>query len=516
MTSGRSARFLGLDLGTSGLKALATNARGEALARASRLYPLLRPREGWAEQEPEVWWRALAEALDDLRAAGVALDALDSIGLSGQMHGLVLLDAHGKALGPCQTWADSRCEREARAFERRVGRARLLRVAGSHVYTSATAPKLLWMRRHEPERLRAATHLLLPKDELRFRLTGTLATDVSDASGTLLCDVAARAWSAELAAAAQIPDGILPPVVEATAVVGAVNRTAARALGLRAGTPVVAGGGDAACAAVGQGLLGDAVDPAVGLATLGTAGQFLVATRAPYVVPDGALQTLGHAVPGRWFLMRCILAGGAAMEWLAALFAPEASEGEHAETLRALLAGAMEEPPGAGGVLFLPHLAGARSPRMDSAAAGAFIGLRPDTTRAQLARAVIEGVALALREGLDAVRALGLPIERLRLAGGVNRHAPWPQIQADVYGLPVERGATDDASALGAAWLAAAGVGALRLEDAAARITARPHDVTQPDARAEETYAQLARLHRSTQRRLRGAFRDLRSLNPRP
>lgn len=515
----RQVRFLGLDLGTSGLKALATDARGETLTCVSQPYPLLRPHPGWAEQAPAAWWAALGAALDALRAQDIALDALDGIGLSGQMHGLVLLDAHGEPLGPCQTWADSRCEREARAFERRVGRARLLRIAGSHVYTSATAPKLLWMRQHEPDRLRTAAHLLLPKDEVRFRLTGTLATDVSDASGTLLCDVAARDWSAELVAAAQVPAGLLRPVVEATAVAGTVNREAARTLGLRAGTPVVAGGGDAACAAVGQGLLGDeATDRGVALATLGTAGQLFAATREPCAAPDGALQTLGHAVPGRWFVMRSILAGGAAMEWLASLLAPGTAEeaaNERAATLAALLAGAADESAGAGGVLFLPHLDGVRSPRMDPAASGAFVGLGLGTTRARLARAVIEGVALALREGLDAVRALGIPVERVRLAGGVNSHAPWPQIQASVYGLPVERGTTDDASALGAAWLAAAGVGAFTLEDAAARIAPRPGDVTLPDPRAAEAYAQLARLHRSAQRQLRGTFHALHALAPR-
>ena len=524
MSGSRRARFLGLDLGTSGLKALATDAHGEALACVSRPYPLLRPRPGWAEQEPAAWWGAIGAALDELCAMDVALDALDGIGLSGQMHGLVLLDAHGESLGPCQTWADSRCEREARAFERRVGRTRLLRLAGSHVYTSATAPKLLWTRRHEPQRLRAAAHLLLPKDWVRFQLTGTIATDVSDASGTLLCDVAAREWSAELVTAAEVPSGLLPLVIEATALAGTISQKAARALGLRAGTPVVAGGGDAACAAVGQGLLGDesggtgeAAGRGLALATLGTAGQFFAATREPCVAPDGALQTLGHAVPGRWFVMRSILTGGAAMEWLAGLLVPGVSalpEDERAAILGALLTGAADEPAGASGVLFLPHLDGVRSPRMDPAAAGALVGLRPGTTRAQLARAVIEGVTLALREGLDAVRALGIPVERVRLAGGVNRQAPWSQVQASIYGVPVERGATDDASALGAAWLAAVGAGALRLEDLAAGLAARPHDLILPDPHAAETYAQLARLHRAAQRQLRSTFNALHSLAP--
>jgi xylulokinase len=513
MSGGSQTRFLGLDLGTSSLKVLATDAYGVALATVSRRYPLMRAQPGWAEQEPHAWWAALVAALDDLRAMGMSLDALDGIGLSGQMHGLLLLDAHGEALGPCQTWADSRCSAEARSFERRVGRARLLRLAGSAVYTSATAPKLLWTQRHEPERLRAAAHLLLPKDELRFRLTGTLATDASDASGTLLCDVAARKWSDELVAIAGVPQGLLPPVLEATDIAGVVSATAARTLGLRAGIPVVAGGGDAAVAGVGQGLLGGAESVGLGLATLGTAGQFFTTVPLPQTCPDGALQTLCHAIPGGWFVMRCILAGGSAMEWLAGLLAPEASEAARGDALRALLAAAEEEPAGARGVLFLPHLNGVRSPAMDAMAAGAFLGLRADTSAGQLARAVIEGVALALREGLDAVQAGGIAIERVRLAGGANRLAPWAAIQASVYNLPVEQSAVgDDASALGAAWLAAAGVGALRLETAAARVAGRGAAPILPDAAAAQTYQRLAPIFRDAQQRL---YRIQRALAPR-
>ena len=505
----QQARFLGLDLGTSSLKVLVADEQGVPLTVVSRRYPLLRPRESWAEQDPEDWWAALVGALEDLRAAGISLEALGAIGLSGQMHGLVLLDAHGEAIGRCQTWADSRCERETRAFERRMDRDRLLRIAGSHAYTSATAPKLLWTRRHEPECLRAAAHLLLPKDYLRYRLTGVLATDASDASGTLLCDVAARDWSPELIEAAAVRHSLLPPVVEATAVIGTVGETAGRALGLPPGVPVVAGGGDAACAGVGQGLVGEAADAGLGLATLGTAGQFFAAAKVPIMAPDGAFQTLCHAVPGRWFVMRAILAGGSAMEWLVGIRAPGMPDDERAKMLHSLLASAADEPPGARGLLFLPHLNGVRSPRMESAASGALIGLRPDTTTAQMARAVIEGVALALGEGLEAMRAAGIPVERVRLAGGANQRAPWPEVQASAYGLPVEGGAAVNASALGAAWLAAAGVGALRLEDLAARAAATAGEVTLPNDGVTVTYRRLSRLAREAGRRLCGTFNAL-------
>ncbi|MFI5273078.1 MAG: xylulokinase, partial [Ktedonobacterales bacterium] len=327
MSAPGPARFLGIDLGTTSLKVLAAGEDGRVLAVGSCRQPLARPRPGWAEQAPGDWWAALAEALHDLRTHGVSLDALAGIGLTGQMHGLVVLDRHGESLGTCQTWADRRCHAEARAFERRVGRERLLRIAGSRTYTSATAPKLLWLRRHAPERYAATAHVLLPKDYLRWRLTATQATDASDASGTLLCDVATRDWSAELLAALDLPRALLPPVCEANEIVGRVTPEAARALGLPVGVPVAAGGGDAQCAAVGHGLIGADADAGVGLATLGTAGQFFAVTATPVVAGDGALQTLCHAVPGRWHVMRCILAGGSTLEWLAGLFG-QAGEGD--------------------------------------------------------------------------------------------------------------------------------------------------------------------------------------------
>jgi xylulokinase len=354
--------------------------------------------------------------------------------------------------------------------------------------TSATAAKLLWLRAHEPDRYAAARHLVLPKDYLRWRLTGEYATDPSDASGTLLCDIAARGWSAELLDALAIPASLLPPIVEPAGVTGALTAEAARALGLRAGIAVVAGGGDAECAALGLGLLGEASDAGCGLATLGTAGQFSAVASTPLIDAEGRMQTLCHVTPGRWHLMTAILAGGAALTWLAGVLLPGRAADD---ALGALLAEAEREPTGARGLLFVPHLNGVRLPEMDPSVAGAFVGLRPEHSRATLTRAAVEGVALALRDGLVAARDLGVPIERVRLAGGANRAPLWARVQADVFGVPVEVGDSEDASARGAALLAASGAGQIASLAEGAAVRADGSRMYQPDAAASAMYEEL-------------------------
>lgn len=505
----RDSLILGVDLGTSSLKALAIDARGAIIASAMRAYPLHRPQPGWAEQDPNDWWHALLGAIAALQAAGVPLASIAAIGLSGQMHGLVLLDAHGAPTGPCHTWADTRCVAEAARIERRLGRQRLLQITGSLANTSATAAKLLWLRRHQPDRWRTSAHLLLPKDYLRFRLTGVLATDPSDASGTLLCDLATRDWSPDLLAALHLPHALLPPIVESPTIAGALTPDAASATGLTAGIPVIAGGGDTECAAVGMGLVGGDRDTGTALATLGTAGQLFVTVDHPQIDPSARMQTLCHAAPGRWHMMGAILSGASSLDWLAStLGAPG-----HPIPLSVLLTEAAAEPPGAHNLLFLPHLNGTRLPDMNPHASGVFIGLRPEHTRASLARAVVEGVALALREGLEIAAELHIPIHRVRLAGGANRHPLWARIQSDVFGLPVELGTTEDASALGAALLATVGIGLyLSLETAIAHLASPSTTIIQPDPTAAARYAALAPIARDLTTRLHTPYAALASL----
>jgi xylulokinase len=478
-----TALYLGIDLGTSSLKALVSDDQGSPVASATSAYPLARPRPGWAEQDPEHWWVALVSTMRALEAGGVALRDIAALGLAGQMHGLVLVDGLGAALGPCHTWADARCAREVHLIQRRVPRERLVHVAGSRANTSATAAKLLWVQRHEPDRWRAAHAALLPKDYLRGRLVGALATDPSDASGTLLCDLSARDWSDDLLAALDLPRALLPPIAESPSIAGSLMAEAAAALGLRAGIPVAMGGGDAECAALGLGIVGRTDEEGLALATLGTGGQCFVATPRPLTDPQGRIQALCHAAPGRWHLMGAILSGASALDWLAA------SVG--APSVETLLDEAATEPPGAHGLLFLPSLQGARMPDMDPLARGAFVGLRPEHGRGALARAAVEGVALALREGLVIARTLGVPVHRVRLAGGANRHPLWRRVQADVFGVPVEVSHADEASAMGAAVLALVCAGAAPSVEAAARLLLPPATVLEPDPEAAVVYERL-------------------------
>jgi xylulokinase len=499
--------FLGLDLGTSSLKALAMDASCAVVAAASAAYPLYSPAPGYAEQDPRDWLAALRIALARLWANGIDAHRVAAVGLAGQMHGLVLLDRHGEALGRCQTWADSRCETEARGMERRLARGRFAAITGSRANASATAAKLLWVNRHEPERRARAAHVLLPKDYLRQFLTGEIVTDVTDASGTLLCDVEAREWSDEVLDTLRISRALLPPAVESPTVTGNVTRAAAQALGLPAGIPVVAGAGDAESAAIGMGLAGEPDDLGAGLATLGTAAQVFAVTTAPRQLTAAGLQTLCHAVPGRWHVMGALLTGASALDWLAGA---QSTPYEQTGAIARLLDEAAAEPPGAHGLLFLPHLRGTRMPTPDPTPQGAFVGLRPEHGYAALARATAEGVALALAEAVRTVQAEGIEMQEVRLAGGAQRHPLWARLLADSFGLRVRPGATEDASALGAALLGALGVGALPTTADMARLAAPTNLQITPDPAATAFYSQLGTLARDATQRLRPTFRALR------
>lgn len=473
--------YLGVDVGTSALKVVTLTARGDVVGEASASYPLTRTSPRIAEQDPDEWWRALRAGMRRLRADGVETARIAAIGVTGQMHGLVLLDECGAVLGPCQTWADSRCIGETSLFERRVGAHRLHRVTGSRAYPSATAPKLLWTRRHEPQRFRFAQRALLPKDELRRRLTGGLATDPSDASGTLLFDVGARAWSPEVAARAGIPLSLLPPVVPSTAIVGALADAAARWLDLPSGLPVVTGCGDTESAALSMGAVGGASDAGLVVVTLGTAGQLFAVTSQPLVV-GGGVQTFCHAVPDRWHLMYALLAGGSAAGWVA---------GVTGQSIPDALDAASVIPAGADGLLCIPSLNGTRAPVVDSLAPAALIGLRETHTSAHLARAAVEGVALSLRSGLNAMRQAGVAVERARLAGGASRHPLWARVLADALELLVEYGGSESGSAFGAALLAMVGTGELSSCSSIPDMLRPRAIVVKPDEQSAAVYARI-------------------------
>jgi xylulokinase len=419
--------LVGLDVGTTGVKAVAITPSGEVVGRAEEGYPLSTPRAGWSEQDPDDWWQAAEAAWSRVRAGEDA-----GIGLSGQMHGLVCLGEDGRPLRPAILWNDQRTGAECAEIEERVGLERLIRLTGNRALTGFTAPKLLWLRKHEPEVYARIAHLLLPKDYVRLRLTGERAIDVADASGTLLFDVARRRWSDEMMAALELDEAWLPPVLESPEVSG---RT-------RDGIPVAAGAGDQAAGALGAGV--DRPGPLS--VQIGTSGVVFAALPSFQADPHARVHAFCHAVPGGWHAMGVMLSAAGSLRWLRDAVAPGADFAE-------LTAEAERWAPGVEGLTFLPYLAGERTPHADPDARGAFVGLSVRHDRGALVRAVLEGVAYGLRDSLELLRALGVQPVSGRALGGGARSELWLRVIASVLGIPLERIVVEEGAAYGAALL---------------------------------------------------------------
>jgi xylulokinase len=414
--------------------------------------PFASPRGAWAEQDAEDWWRAAQGALRaSLAAAAISGRDVACVGLSGQMHGAVLLDDRGAVLRPSIIWCDQRTGAECEWLNRVVGPERLLRLTLNPALTNFTLTKLLWVRANEPDIWRRVRHVLLPKDYVRFRLSGEYAIDVADASGTLMLDVARREWSDELLNAVDVDRRMLPAVFESSAICARVSSDAAASTGLAPGTPIVAGAGDQAAGAVGMGI----TRPGAVSATIGTSGVVFAATDRPALDPHGRLHTFCHAIPGRWHVMGVTQAAGLSLRWFR-----ELSQGGAGQpwSYDELTREAAATPPGADGVLWAPYLMGERTPHLDPHIRGALLGLAAHHTRGHVIRAVLEGVAFSLRDTFTIFSELQIPVERIRLGGGGARSPLWRQIQADVYGHAVETVKADEGAAFGAAVLA--GVGA--------------------------------------------------------
>jgi xylulokinase len=458
--------LVGLDVGTSGVKAIAISSTGEVLARAERGYPLSTPHPGWAEQDPEDWWRAAEEALADLRVEPV------SLGLSGQMHGLVVLDEDEEVLRPAILWNDQRTAAECAEIEQRVGLARLIQLTGNRALPGFTAPKILWLRNHEPDTYARIRHVLLPKDYVRLRATGERAIDAADASGTLLFDVARRRWSDEVCVALDIPMEWLPPAHESTEIGAA---------------------GDQAAGALGVGV----VEPGTLSVVLGTSGVVFAALPAYRSDPQARLHVFCHAAPDSWHAMGVMLSAAGSLQW----FRDEVAGESYDELLRE----AAEWPPGAEGLLFQPYLVGERTPHADPNARGAFIGLSLRHNRGALVRALLEGVAFGLRDSLELLRELGAEAGVARVSGGGARSQLWLKIVASVLNVPLERTAAEEGAAFGAALLGGvrAGVFASAREavDSCVRVTGR----IEPDPAWVEPYDEQYRRFR----RLYPALRPL-------
>jgi len=501
-----SPKLLGIDVGTSGTRAVLIDDAGRVIAASAVAHqPFASPRAGWAEQNPLDWRRACNEAVRQLLSASNTPNSeISAIGFSGQMHGAVLLDSGGNPLRPALIWCDQRTAEEARELTREVGEDQLIAWTCNRALTNFTLTKLLWVRKHEPHLFDKFRMLQLPKDYVRFCLTGEYATDVADASGTLLLDVANRRWSKELVKATGIDASTLPQLFESCEVCGKVSKEGAQATGLAVGTPVIAGAGDQAAGAVGLGV----VAPAAVHATIGTSGVVFASTDRPAMDPRGRLHTFCHAVPNRWHLMGVTQAAGLSLRWLRDQLGTAAqSEGDPYDALTREAASA---PPGSDGVIWAPYLIGERTPHLDPEARAALVGLAATHRRAHVIRAVLEGVAFSLRDTFTVFEELKVAVKTIRLGGGGARSPLWRQILADVFGRAVEIVQAEEGAAYGAALLAGVGAGVWKSTEDACRRTVRI------SARIEPNPQSSSILHRQykTYRRIYPALRSIRDDSP--
>ncbi len=494
--------LLGIDIGTSGTKTLLVGEDGRIAASATAEYPAYAPKPAWSEQDPADWWQATADTIRQvLRDAGIGGNEVGGLGLSGQMHGSVFLDSSGTVLRRAILWNDQRTGAEcAEMTEAAGGREALIRMVANPALTGFTAPKILWVRKHEPQVYEKTAKILLPKDYVRYRLTGEFATEVSDASGTLLLDVAKRRWSADLLGRLGIDAALLPEVYESQEVSGRLTPEAAEATGLEPGTPVVGGGGDQAAGAVGGGI----VRPGVISATLGTSGVVFAHADEVETDPAGRVHTFCHAVEGKWHVMGVVLAAGGSLQWFRNtlcqdLVARAAEDG--VDPYERIDAEAADVAPGSDGLYFLPYLTGERTPHADPNARAAWIGLSNMHTRAHMARAVMEGATYAMRDSLEIIQGMGVPVREVRVAGGGARSAVWRALQADVYRHPVWTVSSEEGPAYGVALLAGVGTGVWASVPEACDATIRTLEETRPVPehveRYDALYPEYGRLYRS-------------------
>jgi xylulokinase len=505
--------LLGIDVGTSGTKALLCDPRGRVLATASAGHDLAAPRPGWSEQDPRQWWSAAVQATRAVvRKAKVRGSQVGAIGLSGQMHGSVFLANDDRPLRPALLWNDQRTVAQCAEIERRAGgRKKLIGMVGNPALPGFTAPKILWVREHEPRIYDRTCHILLPKDYLRYCLTGEYATDVGDASGTLLLDVKQRAWNRRLLSLLAIDPALLPACYESHVVSGRLHRAAAAALGLAAGTPVVGGSGDQPAGGVGNGI----VRAGVVSATLGTSGVVLAHADRPIYDPLGRVHTMCAAVEGKWCVFGCMLSAGGSFQW----FRDRLGQAEVAQARRQkvdpyelLIARAAGAPSGSDGLFFLPYLTGERCPYADPNARGGWIGLTARHDRATLIRALLEGVTFGMADTLQVLRGMGLTIDTVRLSGGGARAPWWRQLQADIYDRPVATINTAEGPAYGVAILAGVGTGVWQSVPEACTAVIRETQRLTPHRSGARFYARAHAQYQRLYAALHGEFERIAAL----
>lgn len=507
------AYLLGIDLGTSATKTVLFDHEGRALCDASQEYPLLQPRNGWAEQHPEDWWAAAKTTIRAvLQKSGVEPKEIRGIGISGQMHGLVLLDEHGAVLRPAILWCDGRTGEECAEITAKTGRDRLIAITANPALTGFTAGKILWVRRNENEIYQKARHILLPKDYVRYKLTGEYWGEMSDASGTNLLDVPGRCWSKEVLDILDIDPALLPPLKESSDPAGHVTDEAAQETGLFPGTIVAAGAGDNAAAAVGTGV----VEEGKAFITIGTSGVIFAHSDTVEIDPMGRVHTFCAAVPGAYTVMSCSLAAGLSLKWFRDAFCMpecEAAKQMGADPYALMNEEAAQSPAGARRLLFLPYLMGERSPILDSNARGAFIGLSAIHTRRDMLRAVMEGVIYSQRQNLDVLRGMHVVPDAMLATGGGAKSPLWRGMMADMFGMPVKTVANTEGPALGAAILAGVACGLYKDIPAACKALIRENEPIQPSNAHKAAYEAMYAIYAALYPRLKDSFSALAALN---
>ncbi|MBK8616431.1 MAG: xylulokinase [Anaerolineales bacterium] len=492
--------FLGIDTSTTSSKALLINDSGEVIAVASSPHTLQTPKPLWSEQDPLEWWEAVSASIRSvLEKAGISGERIAAVGLTGQMHGLVLLDEAGNVLRPAILWNDQRTQSQCDEIHQIIGREKFIQITGNIALTGFTAPKILWVKENEPEVYAKAKHVLLPKDYIRYKLTGEYAMDKADGAGTVLFDLKLRDWSDEVLSALEIPRTWMPKTFEGTEFTGNVTAEAASLTGLKIGTPVAAGGGDQAAGAVGVG----AVEPGIVGLTVGTSGVVFATTPSALIEPEGRLHAFCHAVPGMWHFMGVMLSAAGSLQWYRDTLAPDISFDD-------LLNEAEAIPAGSEGLQFLPYLSGERTPHPDPLARGAFIGLTLRHSRAHMTRAVLEGVAFGLKDSFTLIQNAGLDtITQVRASGGGTKGALWRQILASVLEVELVTVNTTEGGAYGAALLAGVGAGVWPDVASACKACVKLTGSTLPDPKQMDVYRKSYKVFQGLYPALKSTFGDM-------
>ncbi|HVT87901.1 MAG TPA: xylulokinase [Tepidisphaeraceae bacterium] len=508
------AFLLGIDIGTSGTKTLICSERGKVLATAMAEHPIRSPKPGWSEQNPLDWWTAVCKATKAVvKKAGIKPADVSGIGLSGQMHGSVFLGDGPKPLRPALLWNDQRTVEQCAQIESKAGgREALIELVANPALTGFTAPKILWVRQHEPHIYEKTRHILLPKDYIRYLMIGEYATEVSDASGTLLLDVVNRKWSDQLLGLLGIDKTLLPRLHESPEITGTLKAQAARSLGLREGIPVAGGGGDQAAGAVGNGI----VTTGIVSATLGTSGVVFAHSDQPTRDPKGRVHTMCHAVPGKWCVFGCMLSAGGSFQWFRNQLGHDevhAAARRRVDPYELLIAEARKSPAGAEGLFFLPYLTGERCPYPDPCARGGWIGLTNRTKRRDMIRSLLEGITFGMRDAIEIMKQMQIPISEIRASGGGARSSFWRQLQADIYNAPIVITNAAEGPAYGAALLAGVGIGAFSTVEQACRVSIKQKTRMDPDKKKSAIYERSYKVYQRLYGDLKNRFAEMSHLD---